>query len=65
MKLESAERHFRALEVGMSKKRYVGVFPITRSGRVQKIQKKEEKKILYGTFSFAVFLFPVIKGRKK
>ena len=31
----------------------------------KKSKKKEEKKILYGTFSFAVFLFPEIKGRKK
>ena len=32
---------------------------------MQKIKKKEEKKNFYGTFSFAVFLFPVIKRRKK
>ena len=33
---------------------------------MQKSQKKKKKKIiLYGTFSFAVFLFSVIKGRKK
>ena len=29
------------------------------------MQKKEEKKILYGTFSLAVFLFPVIKRAEK
>ena len=28
-------------------------------------KKKEEKKNLYRTFSFAVFLFPVIEGRIK
>ena len=28
-------------------------------------KKKEEKKILYGTFSLAVFLFPVIKRAGK
>ena len=43
----------------------MAIFPIRMSGRVQKSQKKEEKKNLYGTFSFVVFLFPVIKGRKK
>ena len=32
---------------------------------MQKSQKKEEKKNLYGTFSFAVFLFPVIKRLEK
>ena len=33
---------------------------------MQKIQKKKgEKKILYGTFSLAVFLFPVIKRAEK
>ena len=28
-------------------------------------KKKQEKKIFYGTFSFAVFLFPVIKRAEK
>ena len=28
-------------------------------------KKKEEKKISYGTFSLAVFLFPVIKRAEK
>ena len=32
---------------------------------MQKSKKKEEKKIFYGTFSFAVFLFPVIKRAEK
>ena len=31
----------------------------------KKVKKKEGKKILYGTFSFAVFLFPVIKRAEK
>ena len=31
---------------------------------MQKSQKKEEK-ILYGTFSFAVFLFPVMKRAER
>ena len=31
----------------------------------KKEKKKEEKKILYGTFSLAVFLFPVIKRAEK
>ena len=38
------------------------IFPITRSGRVQKSQNK---KNFYGTFSLAVFLFPVIKRAEK
>ena len=29
------------------------------------MQKSENKKNFYGKFSLAVFLFPVIKGRKK
>ena len=43
------------------------IFPITRSGRVEKSQKKKkEKKIFFKrTFSLAVFLFPVIKRGKK
>ena len=44
------------------KKREVVIFPITRSGRVQKSQNK---KNFYGTFSLAVFLFPVIKRAEK
>ena len=39
------------------------IFPITRSGRVQKSKKK--KKTFYGTFSLAVFLFPMIKRAEK
>ena len=39
---------------------------ITRSGRVQKIQKKKKEKIFFKrTFSLAVFLFPMIKRGKK
>ena len=39
------------------------IFPITRSGRVEKSQKKKKKKknFFKRTFSLAVFLFPVIK----
>ena len=44
------------------KKREVVIIPITRSGRVQ---KSENKKNFYGTFSRAVFLFPVIKRAEK
>ena len=40
------------------------IFPITRSGRIQKSEIKK-KKISYGTFSHAVFLFPVIKRAEK
>ena len=32
---------------------------------MQKSKKNQEKKIFYGTFSFAVFLFPVIKRAEK
>ena len=32
---------------------------------MQKSKKKQEKKIFYGTFSFGVFLFPVIKRAEK
>ena len=31
----------------------------------KKVKKKVEKKISYGTFSLAVFLFPVIKRAEK
>ena len=42
------------------------IFPITRSGRIQKSKKKKKKrKFFYGTFSLAVFLFPAIKSGKK
>ena len=43
------------------------IFPITRSGRVQKSKKKtkKKKKTFYGTFSLAVFLFPMIKRAEK
>ena len=39
------------------------IVPITRSGRLQKSENK--KKNFYGTFSLAVFLFPVIKSDEK
>ena len=39
------------------------IFPITKSGRVEKSQKK--KNVFKRTFSLAVFLFPVIKRGKK
>ena len=51
--------HFKS-EFG--KKREVVIFPITRSGRVQ---KSEKKKNFYGMFARAVFLFPVIKIAEK
>ena len=38
------------------------IFPITRSGRMQKSKKR---KIFNGTFSLAVFLFPVTKRAEK
>ena len=41
------------------------IFLIIRSGRIQKSQIKKKKKISYGTFSLAVFLFPVIKRAEK
>ena len=43
------------------------IFPITRSGIVEKSQKKKKKKknFFKRTFSLAVFLFPVIKRGKK
>ena len=41
------------------------IFPITRSGRVEKNQKKKKKKFFKRTFSLAVFLFPAIKRGKK
>ena len=42
------------------------IFPITRSGRVEKKSKKKKKNFAQTTFSLAVFLFPVIKrGEKK
>ena len=43
------------------------IFPITRSGRVEKSKKKKKrkKKFFKRTFSLAVFLFPVIKRGKK
>ena len=39
------------------------IVSITRSGRLQK--SENEKKNFYGTFSLAVFLFPVIKSDEK
>ena len=54
--------HFKS-EFG--KKRKVVFFPIMRSGTMEKIKKKNKKKIFYGTFSLAVFLFPVIKRAEK
>ena len=47
------------------KKRSVVIFPITRSGRVEKSQKKKKKNLFKTTFSLAVFLFPVTKSGKK
>ena len=42
------------------------IFPITRSGSVEKSKKKEKKKkFLKQRFLLAVFLFPVIKRGKK
>ena len=43
------------------------ILPITKSGRMQKSkkEKKKKRKIFYGTFSLAVFLFPMIKRAKK
>ena len=41
------------------------MFPITRSDRVEKSQKKKKKIFFERTFSLAVFLFPVIKRGKK
>ena len=41
------------------------IFLITRIGRIQKSQIKKKKKISYGTFSLAVFLFPVLKRAEK
>ena len=44
------------------------IFPITRSGRLEKSQKKKKKKkknFFKRTFSLAVFVFPVIKRGKK
>ena len=40
------------------------IFPIMRSGRKEKSQKKK-KNFFKRTFSLAVFLFPVIKRAKK
>ena len=44
------------------------IFPITKSGRIQKSKKKkkkEKKNFFKSTFLLAVFLFPVIKRGKK
>ena len=66
MKLGRAYRYFRAFQGGISKKRYVVILPITKSGRMQKSsKKKKERKIFYGTFSLAVFLFPMIKRKEE
>ena len=56
--------HFKS-EFG--KKRKVVIFAIMRSGTMQKSKKKKnkKKKIFYGTFSLAIFLFPVIKRAEK
>ena len=51
------------LKSEFGKERYVVIFPITRSGRVQKSKKKKKK--FYKTFSLAVFLFPVKKKSGK
>ena len=66
MKLERAERHFRALLVGILIKKVSGNFSDYEerySGK--KFKKNEEKKISYRTFSLAVFLFTLIKRGKK
>ena len=50
------------------KKRYVVIFPITRSGRVEKSKKKKKKKKkknFYETFFLAFLLFAVIKRAEK
>ena len=48
------------------KKKVSGIFPITRSGRMQKRKKKKKKKKnSYGTISLAIFLFPMIKRAEK
>ena len=54
---------FGTMSRNFEKKRYVVIFPITRSGRMQKNKKK--KKNFYGTFFFADILFPVIKRGKR
>ena len=41
------------------------IFPITKSGRMQKSSKKKKKENIYGTFFLAVFLFPMIKKAEK
>ena len=42
------------------------IFPITKSGRMQKSSKKKKKrKIFYGKFFLAVFQFPMIKKAEK
>ena len=42
------------------------IFSNTRSGRIQNSKKKKKKrKIFNGTFSLAVFLFPVTKRAEK
>ena len=47
------------------KERYVVIFPITRSGRMQKTKKKKRRKVLYWTFFIADFLFPMTKRAEK
>ena len=73
-KVISKKKNLRTLSVSFGhfklefekKKRKVVIFPITRSGTMQKSKKKkQEKKIFYGTFSLAIFLFPVIKRAEK
>ena len=41
------------------------IFPITRSGRMQKSKKKKRRKIFYATFFLADFVFPMIKRAEK
>ena len=41
------------------------IFPLTRSGRVEKSQKSKKKKNFLWDVSLAVFLFPVIKRAEK
>ena len=65
MKLERGKRDFTHFKSEFRKKRYVVIFPITRSGRMQKSKKKKKRKIFYATFFVAVFLIPMIQRAEK
>ena len=67
MKLERAYRHFRAFKIGISKKKVSGNFFRFRGAvGCKKVKKKKKKrKLLYGTFFLAIFLFPMIKRAEK